>query len=294
MTRYALVVLTLGWMALHSSFIHAGIGAENFIRGDANQDGSIDISDPVFILNALFAGGAQPNCPDAADANDDGSVNVADGVFVLNFLFVAGSAAPSEPFPIAGPDLTPDGMLCGTPCVDIAEFEDLFTMSFPVTQCLPMGMFSEAGVDVDFCDQTTSSSCLGAAGCDATIALDTFSYDPATLTGTATLVVTVDPIGITYDSFLFSGSCDGSLITDVVVDVVATGIVVAPGVTEITDVTVELMITNTDLDLSQCGAIGFLAGFFIDTLIPSFEDQFEQAAADQIVPLIIGTQLCTP
>ena len=55
----------------------------------------------TFILNALFAGGPDPTCADAADANADGSVNIADGVYVLNALF-GGGEQPPAPFPDCG------------------------------------------------------------------------------------------------------------------------------------------------------------------------------------------------
>ena len=46
-----------------------------FVRGDANVDGTVDISDPVFTLVFLFSG-AVPGipCQDAADANGDAGV----------------------------------------------------------------------------------------------------------------------------------------------------------------------------------------------------------------------------
>ena len=48
-----------------------------FVRGDANEDGFHDVSDPVFILLDLFVGNAGSRCDDALDANDDERVNVA-------------------------------------------------------------------------------------------------------------------------------------------------------------------------------------------------------------------------
>ncbi len=80
-----------------------------FHRGDADNDGGINVTDGVFILNFLFSGGATPSCRESADADDDGSINVTDGVFVLNFLF-SGGAEPLPPGPLGmpcGPD--PDG-----------------------------------------------------------------------------------------------------------------------------------------------------------------------------------------
>jgi hypothetical protein len=62
------------------------VAATQFIRGDANGDGKVDISDAYVVLNSF--NGAQPiPCMDAADANDDGVVDISDSVFTLNFLF---------------------------------------------------------------------------------------------------------------------------------------------------------------------------------------------------------------
>jgi hypothetical protein len=84
--------------------------AVTFIRGDANRDGSVDLTDPLLILNALFAGAAAP-CADASDVNDDGRVNVTDAVYALEFLF-AGGSPPGAPHPDAGVDPTDDGLGC--------------------------------------------------------------------------------------------------------------------------------------------------------------------------------------
>ncbi|MEM7260773.1 MAG: proprotein convertase P-domain-containing protein [Planctomycetota bacterium] len=68
-----------------------------FIRGDINQDGSLNISDGIFLLSHLFAGGPAPPCNSAADTNDDGIVNIGDVIAVLNFLFIPAAPAPPEP-----------------------------------------------------------------------------------------------------------------------------------------------------------------------------------------------------
>lgn len=82
-----------------------------FIRGDANGDSGLDLSDAQTTLGFLFLGAEQPFCLDAADANDDGLLNIADPVGVLNFLFLGGSPPPA-PFPGPGEDPTPDRMGC--------------------------------------------------------------------------------------------------------------------------------------------------------------------------------------
>ncbi len=79
-----------------------------FRRGDANDDGAMQLTDAVSILNFLFVAAAEPTCLEAADTDDNGAVQVTDAVRILNFLFTGGGAPPSAPGPeICGPD--PEG-----------------------------------------------------------------------------------------------------------------------------------------------------------------------------------------
>ena len=82
-----------------------------FLRGDSNDDGSVDVSDAVAVLGYLFQGGNAPYCADAADANDDGSVDIGDPIVILRSLF-QGSARIRPPYPRAGYDRTPDELDC--------------------------------------------------------------------------------------------------------------------------------------------------------------------------------------
>ena len=89
-----------------------GTGGITFQRGDANLDGSRDISDPVNILQLLF-NSTPVGCDDAADANDDGSLDIADAVAALSFLF-GGATLPA---PIdCGEDPTTDTLDCAVGC----------------------------------------------------------------------------------------------------------------------------------------------------------------------------------
>jgi hypothetical protein len=66
------------------------------IIGDANSDGSVNVSDAVFIINYVFVGGDTPVPLESGEANCDGSVNVSDAVYIINYVFVGGSG-PCDP-----------------------------------------------------------------------------------------------------------------------------------------------------------------------------------------------------
>jgi len=83
-----------------------------FVRGDANDNGALSISDPIFLLSYLFAGGTEPPCEDAADANDDGILDLSDPVSILGYLFMGGEIPPPSPPGPPGPDPTLDPLGC--------------------------------------------------------------------------------------------------------------------------------------------------------------------------------------
>jgi hypothetical protein len=83
-----------------------------FIRGDANRDGSVDLSDAVKILFHLF-GGAALECPGAADLDRSSRIELTDAVYLLDFQFRQGPAPPT-PFPTQGPP-PPGGLGCSGP-----------------------------------------------------------------------------------------------------------------------------------------------------------------------------------
>ena len=59
----------------------------------------------------LFNGAERPGCLDALDTNDDGRINVSDPIATLMFLFLGGSPPP-EPFEEPGFDPTDDALGC--------------------------------------------------------------------------------------------------------------------------------------------------------------------------------------
>jgi hypothetical protein len=82
-------------------------------RGDVEPNDRINISDPIFLLRCLYGLRACPDCLDVMDANDDGGVDILDPVVLLDYLFRQGSPPPA-PFPGCGLDRTEDTLDCSS------------------------------------------------------------------------------------------------------------------------------------------------------------------------------------
>ena len=78
----------------------------SFQRGDTNSDGALDVSDALCVLRSIFLAECPMGCVAAANANGDDDVDMTDAVYLLVHLF-AGGAAPAAPFPDCGPGLLP-------------------------------------------------------------------------------------------------------------------------------------------------------------------------------------------
>ncbi len=85
----------------------------SFRRGDANEDGGVDIADAIFMLYTLMLNGPASGCADTTDSNDSGTHDIADAVFILSYQFAGGNAPPSPGPNTCGVDATPDdGLSC--------------------------------------------------------------------------------------------------------------------------------------------------------------------------------------
>ena len=83
-----------------------------FVRGDADGDEIVGLTDAVFIVQALLLGGPQPGCFDAADGDDNGRLDLTDAIVVLLHLYRGGGPLPppgSDPWF----DPTDDALSCG-------------------------------------------------------------------------------------------------------------------------------------------------------------------------------------
>ena len=65
----------------------------------------------IHVLNGAFAG-ATTECQSAADANDDGVIDIGDPITMLETLFGDLSGLPT-PYPSCGAELIEDDLSCG-------------------------------------------------------------------------------------------------------------------------------------------------------------------------------------
>ena len=63
-----------------------------FMCGDATGDATVNISDAVYLIAYIFAGGSTPNPLLSGDANCDSAVNISDAVYLIAYIFSSGPA----------------------------------------------------------------------------------------------------------------------------------------------------------------------------------------------------------
>ena len=90
--------------------LHKGQPVEpDFVRGDADLDGDVDVDDVTHILNYLFDSNGLVNfcfLANSADVDDDGAIEFEDASKL--FAFLKGThPEPEAPYPDPGEDTTP-------------------------------------------------------------------------------------------------------------------------------------------------------------------------------------------
>jgi len=92
--------------------------ARAFRRGDCNDDGTVDISDVIFSLDAQFGRERHRRCNKSCDSNDDGVLDVSDAVHTILALF-SDLVIPTPGVVDCGEDLTEDELDCeATTCAE--------------------------------------------------------------------------------------------------------------------------------------------------------------------------------
>lgn len=131
--RRSLSLPALLLVPLLSSFYASRTLRADFVRGDVDGNGSVEMTDAVRIFGHLFLGNPKTlACQDAADPSDRGSIDLSAGIYLLNFLFVGGSP-PAEPYPHCGDDPTNDKLGCESyaSCPDVPDASDLDADGIP-------------------------------------------------------------------------------------------------------------------------------------------------------------------
>ena len=90
------VVCTGDVTATHLDDVGSTLLAQH--NGDVNADGSIDISDPLYLMQYMFLGGPRPvslSCEPFTDVHNgdvdgSGSIDITDPIVMLNHLFLGG------------------------------------------------------------------------------------------------------------------------------------------------------------------------------------------------------------
>jgi hypothetical protein len=81
-----------------------------FRRGDADNDGAVNLTDAVHALRWLFLGSGDPLCEDAADVNDDAELDITDPLALLGWLFLGGPEPPAPGPRTCGFDVGADAL----------------------------------------------------------------------------------------------------------------------------------------------------------------------------------------
>jgi hypothetical protein len=85
-------------------------GGTEFVRGDTNGNGAVTRDDAELLLEFLHGLSILGAPIDTADVDDNGVINVTDAWYLMSHLAASGPPPP-QPFPEAGEDPTPDGLV---------------------------------------------------------------------------------------------------------------------------------------------------------------------------------------
>ncbi|MEM7165616.1 MAG: kelch repeat-containing protein [Planctomycetota bacterium] len=173
--------------------------ASDFVRGDVNLDGAVNLPDAIHILGYLFTAQPAP-CLDACDIDASASIQISDPILLLSFLFVGGPP-PAAPFPTCG--VAPpvlgclDQGLCGGSGPTGLTY--LYTTAaFPYEEPIPINLPCASGGPMD----SYSVNPPLHSGIVLDPILGTISGTPDELSASATYTVTASgPLGF-FTAFL--------------------------------------------------------------------------------------------
>jgi hypothetical protein len=288
-----------------SCLVTADLLAASFIRGDANSNGAVDMSDAIKTLNVLFTGATSNDCQDSMDTNDDGAVDISDGVYCLSFLFLGGPAV-EPPFPECGPDNTADTIGCNVypdcvTCFDEAALDALIDSEVSDAYCVPPDSGTETtDYIIVACSAAEAQPCgpPGETGCPIQLSTVEGTLDVPGSAVRIFLVGTVSALPLHVEQKSFPNlkadcSFDITFQGDAVVPLITTPN--ADGTRTVTDLGLPTL-ENPDINLSTddgglCGFIEGLQDLFVEELVA----QLEAAAVglvEDLKPQVVGTVIC--
>ena len=82
------------WQPLYVNLDTSFAAPHEFISipGDVNCSQQVSISDAVYLINYIFAGGCSPCDLNAADVNGNCAISISDVVYLINYIFAGGNA----------------------------------------------------------------------------------------------------------------------------------------------------------------------------------------------------------
>ncbi|MFZ5981336.1 MAG: dockerin type I repeat-containing protein, partial [Candidatus Zixiibacteriota bacterium] len=66
------------------------IGDQQFICGDVDANGRVNILDATYLIRYLYRGGESPSPREAGDLNGSGEINLVDIIYLVSYLFKEG------------------------------------------------------------------------------------------------------------------------------------------------------------------------------------------------------------
>jgi hypothetical protein len=67
-----------------------------FMRGDANSDARLDVSDIMYLVNYLYKDGREPAIFDASDVNFDQALDIRDATYLIGYFYKQGPPPPNK------------------------------------------------------------------------------------------------------------------------------------------------------------------------------------------------------
>ena len=319
--RKLLAITVLSVICVSGNSVRGGEGEAqgvSFRRGDVNQDGKMDLSDAVYVVERLFIVQDPIPCGDSADATDDGLVDVTDVIKITAYLFL-GFEPPPPPFSECGPDPTEDGLGCDsfspcefveTPCIDEAFVEDLvgeIDFKDGLILCLPAGggAVPVEGFEIEICPEDEApEECgeTGEPGCPIEILGATAVADLEEGRIGFRVEGRVEDLPITMDAFIPT-TCTLTMHSSEGEDVPFNFEIVIPleieeneeGRREIVGIG-EAVIENPDIEVTAgggllCSLFGAAGGALTDSFLQPFADTVNQLV-DDLRDDLIGVEIC--